>query len=290
MSAILAEPTSKPCFLRITSINWKTVTKLRLSTFRLLAGTFDIWRFTLSLALHTSDSRVTYLTKSLKVATWPPFSSIIIDSRTQRVRMSKGSLLTSFVIKSSELTLPCSRKFCKVMLVLSSSSENDLREAESFAFTCEASLHYCLQRYAIMQSWPNSRLSLFSASSYATSPLSPKYSILSFTLSAQCCNSKQNTIFLFWTRGSTWVSKLVINDLNSTGLPLNSDRILEYSARTRVHLEYHFLRAHTRTRNPRYSAGTRTRRSMYSVLGQKKSRVHEYIWPSLKVINKMNIW
>ena len=60
-----------------------------------------------------------------------------------------------------------------------------------------------------------------------------------------------------------------------------SDVVLEYSTRTRVQLEYHFLS--TRTRNPRYSAGTRTRRSMYSVLGQKKSRVHEYIWPSLKV-------
>ena len=66
-----------------------------------------------------------------------------------------------------------------------------------------------------------------------------------------------------------------------------SDVVLEYSTRTRVQLEYHFLS--TRTRNPRYSAGTRTRRSMYSVLGKKKTRVHEYIWPSLKVINKMNI-
>ena len=62
--------------------------------------------------------------------------------------------------------------------------------------------------------------------------------------------------------------------------------VLEYSACTRVQLEYHFLS--TRTRNPRYSVGTRTRRSMYSVLGQKKRRVHEYIWSSLKVINKMN--
>ena len=62
--------------------------------------------------------------------------------------------------------------------------------------------------------------------------------------------------------------------------------VLEYSTRTRVQLEYHFLS--TRTRNPRYSVGTRTRRSMYSVLGQKKSRVHEYIWSLLKVINKMN--
>ena len=70
------------------------------------------------------------------------------------------------------------------------------------------------------------------------------------------------------------------------GRPNNSDVVLEYSTRTRVQLEYHFLS--TRTRNPRYSAGTRTRRSMYLVLGQKKGRVHEYIWPSLKVINKMN--
>ena len=70
---------------------------------------------------------------------------------------------------------------------------------------------------------------------------------------------------------------------------LSSDVVLEYSTRTRVQLEYHFLSTRTRTRNPRYSAGTRTRRSMYSVLGQKKSRVHDYIWPSLKVINKMNI-
>ena len=30
--------------------------------------------------------------------------------------------------------------------------------------------------------------------------------------------------------------------------------------------------------------------SKVNVLGQKKSRVHEYIWPSLKVINKINIW
>ena len=67
-----------------------------------------------------------------------------------------------------------------------------------------------------------------------------------------------------------------------------SDVVLEHSTRTRVQLEYYFLS--TRTRNPRNSAGTRTRRSMYSVLGQKKSRVHEYIWPSLRVINKMNIW
>ena len=66
---------------------------------------------------------------------------------------------------------------------------------------------------------------------------------------------------------------------------LPSDVVLEYSTRTRVQLEYHFLS--TCTRNPRYSAGTR--RSMHSVLGQKKSRVHEYIWPLLKVINKMNI-
>ena len=65
-----------------------------------------------------------------------------------------------------------------------------------------------------------------------------------------------------------------------------SDGVLEYSARTQVQFEYHFLS--TRTRNPRYSVGTHTRRSMYSVLGQKKSRVHEYIWPLLKVINKMN--
>ena len=74
-------------------------------------------------------------------------------------------------------------------------------------------------------------------------------------------------------------------------MPVNSDVVLEYSTRTRVQLEYHFssTRTRSRTRNPRYSAGTRTRRSMYSVLGQKKSRVHEYIWPSLKVINKMNI-
>ena len=55
----------------------------------------------------------------------------------------------------------------------------------------------------------------------------------------------------------------------------SSDGVLEYSARTRVQLEYHFLS--TRTRNSRYSVGTRTRRSMYSVLGQKKSRVHKYI-------------
>ena len=43
----------------------------------------------------------------------------------------------------------------------------------------------------------------------------------------------------------------------------SSNGVLEYSTRTRVQLEYHFLS--TRTRNPRYSVGTRTRRSMYSV-------------------------
>ena len=67
---------------------------------------------------------------------------------------------------------------------------------------------------------------------------------------------------------------------------ITSDGVLEYSTRTRAQLEYHFLS--TRTRNLRYLVGTRTRRSMYSVLGQEKRRVHEYIWPSLKVIKKMN--
>ena len=65
-----------------------------------------------------------------------------------------------------------------------------------------------------------------------------------------------------------------------------SDGVLEYSTRTRVQLEYHFVS--TRTRNPRYSVSTRTRRSMYSVLGQKKRQVHEYIWLTLEVTNKMN--
>ena len=50
---------------------------------------------------------------------------------------------------------------------------------------------------------------------------------------------------------------------------ITSDGVLEYSTRTRIQLEYHFLS--TRTRNPRYSVGTRTRRSMYSVLGQKNA-------------------
>ena len=64
------------------------------------------------------------------------------------------------------------------------------------------------------------------------------------------------------------------------------DGVLQYSIRTRVQLDYHFLS--TRYRNPRYSIGTRTRRSMYSVLSQKKHQVHKYIWISLEVINKMN--
>ena len=47
------------------------------------------------------------------------------------------------------------------------------------------------------------------------------------------------------------------------------DGVLEYSIRTRVQLDYHFLS--TRSRNPRYSIGTCTRRSMYSVLQSKKA-------------------
>ena len=67
---------------------------------------------------------------------------------------------------------------------------------------------------------------------------------------------------------------------------VTSDGVLEYSIRTRVQLEYHFLS----TRNPRYSVSTPTRRSIHSVLGQKKRRVglHEYIWLLLEVANKMN--
>ena len=38
------------------------------------------------------------------------------------------------------------------------------------------------------------------------------------------------------------------------------------------------------------SRPTRTRKSMYSVLGQKKRRVHEYVWLSLEAANKMNLW
>ena len=50
--------------------------------------------------------------------------------------------------------------------------------------------------------------------------------------------------------------------------PASSDGVLKYSTRTRVQLEYNF--GSTRTRNPRYSVGTCTRKPMYLVLGQKK--------------------
>ena len=55
---------------------------------------------------------------------------------------------------------------------------------------------------------------------------------------------------------------------------------MEYSS-TALVLEYHFWGIRTRTRNPWYLVSTR--RSMYSVLGQEKRRVHEYIWLSLEV-------
>ena len=76
----------------------------------------------------------------------------------------------------------------------------------------------------------------------------------------------------------------VVVSLRALSQPVGSDGVLEYCIRTLVRLEYHFWG--TRTRNPWCSVSTRTRRSMYSVLGQKKRRVHEYIWLSLEV-NKL---
>ena len=71
------------------------------------------------------------------------------------------------------------------------------------------------------------------------------------------------------------------NNFNS-GLSrlLASDGVLEYSTRTRVpFFEYSYSEPQVLGW---YSY------SKVNVLGQKKRRVLEYIWPSLKVINKMN--
>ena len=62
-----------------------------------------------------------------------------------------------------------------------------------------------------------------------------------------------------------------------------SDVVLEYSTRTRVpFFEYSYSYSEPQVLGW-YSY------SKVNVLGQKKSRVHEYIWPSLKVINNRNI-
>ena len=76
-------------------------------------------------------------------------------------------------------------------------------------------------------------------------------------------------------------TKISKENLQVDYLLLNSDGVLEYTTRTRAQHEYHFLS--TRTRLVLVLEGQCTR---YSV--KKKSQVHEYISPSLKVINKMN--
>ena len=55
----------------------------------------------------------------------------------------------------------------------------------------------------------------------------------------------------------------------SSSTSVNSNGVLEYSTRTQVQLEYHFL--NTRIRNPRYSVSTRTRRSMCTVWVKKSA-------------------
>ena len=79
--------------------------------------------------------------------------------------------------------------------------------------------------------------------------------------------------------------EIVIKDSWEHCIYSSLEAVMEYSRAVLV-LEYHFLSI--RTRNPRYSVSTRTQRSMYSVLGQKKRRVHEHFWLSLEVTNKMN--